>query len=209
MTTRVLIVDDHAVVRQGVRSLLSNHADLEVVSEAASAGEVLGSYRSLRPDVVLLDIRLEGGSGLEVLDDLLEFDPEARVLMLSSFDDEEYVMRSLRTGAYGYVLKGDSDAVLVTAIQAVAGGQRALSPQVTDQILEQLFGRSEPARPTFDDVEIRLLRLLSEGGSNIDIASELYVSETTVKRRLRQVFAKLGVGNRTEAAAEAARRNLI
>jgi DNA-binding NarL/FixJ family response regulator len=209
MTTRVLIVDDHAVVRQGVRSLLSNHADLEVVGEAASAAEAHASYRSLRPDVVLLDIRLVGGSGLEVLDDLLELDPDARVLMLSSFDDEEYVMRSLRTGAYGYLLKGDSDAVLVTAIQAVASGRRSLSPQVTDQILEQLFGRSEPARPTFDEVEVRILRLVSDGGSNVDIASELYVSETTVKRRLRQVFAKLGVSSRTEAAAEAARRGLI
>lgn len=209
MTTRVLIVDDHAVVRQGLRSLLSNHADLEVIGEAASRPDALRRFRDLHPDVTLLDIRLEGGSGLEVLDDLLEADPDARVLMLSSFDDEEYVTRSLRTGAYGYVLKGDSDAILVTAIQAVASGRHALSPQVTDQILEQLFGAGEPDEPSFDDVESRILELISDGASNTTIAGELYLSETTVKRRLRQIFAKLDVRGRTEAAAEAARRGLI
>jgi DNA-binding NarL/FixJ family response regulator len=204
----VLVVDDHPIVRQGVRSLLSNHAAFEVVGEAASVEEALAAYRLVRPDVSLVDIRLGAGSGLDLLDWLLEEDPRARVIMVSSFDDDEYVTRSLRAGALGYLLKVDSPAVLVTAIEEVAAGQRALSPRVTAQLVEQLT-RETRGGPDLDAVELRMLAMLSRGLSNGQIADELFMSDTTVKRRLRVLFGRLGVSRRAEAVGEAARRGLL
>jgi DNA-binding NarL/FixJ family response regulator len=206
---RVLIVDDHPVVRQGIKSLLSNYETFEVVGEAATGQTALDEFRTSRPDVVLLDIRLAHDSGLEVLDSILDDDPEARVLMLSSFDDDEYVDRSLRAGALGYVLKGDSDAQLVSAIEAVAGGHRALSPRVAEQLVELMLSPSQQQGPEFEEVDRAILRMLSDGASNGQIASKLFMSDSTVKRRIRSIFNRLGVTRRAEAAAEAARRGLV
>jgi DNA-binding NarL/FixJ family response regulator len=205
----ILIVDDHPVVRKGIKSLLSNYDGYQVVGEAANTREALEQFHETRPEVVLLDIRLANESGLEALDAILDADPQARVLMLSSFDDEEYVRRSLQAGARGYVLKGDSDAVLVTAIDAVAKGRRALSPQVTDQLVEQLYGTGKGAAPGFDEVDRAMMRLLAEGASNGRIAEELFMSDSTVKRRLRSIFTRLGVSRRAEAVAEAMSRGLL
>lgn len=207
--TRILMVDDHPIVRQGLRSLLSNYAEFEVVGEAASVEEGLELFRSTRPDVALVDIRLGAGSGLDLVDAMLESDPGARVVVVSSFDDDEYVTRSLRAGALGYVLKVDSPSVLVTAIETVAAGQRALSPRVTAQLVEQLMGEASSPEPDLDQVELRMLAMLSRGLSNGQIAEELYMSDTTVKRRLRVVFGKLGVSKRAEAVGAATRRGLI
>ena len=208
-TARILLVDDHPVVRKGLKSLLSNYAEFDVVGEAATAAEAVERFREVAPDVVLLDIRLAGSSGLEVLRKLLSIDPGAKVLMLSSFDDEEYVDASLRAGALGYVLKGDSDSVLVTAIETVAGGRRALSPDVTDQLVEQLYGQGRVLGPELDEIDRTMLRLLAEGASNVRIAEELFMSDSSVKRRLRAVFGRLGVSRRAEAVAEAIRRGLV
>jgi DNA-binding NarL/FixJ family response regulator len=206
---RVLIVDDHPVVRQGIKSLLSNYDTFEVVGEAATGASAIDQFRSSRPDVVLLDIRLAKDSGLEVLDSILDDDPEARVLMLSSFDDDEYVERSLRAGALGYVLKGDSDAQLVSAIEAVAEGHRALSPRVAEQLVELMLSPTQAHGPEFEEVDRAILRMLSDGASNGQIASKLFMSDSTVKRRIRSIFNRLGVTRRAEAAAEAARRGLV
>lgn len=206
---RVLIIDDHPVVRQGIKSLLSNYETFEVVGEAATGQAAIDEFRTSRPDVVLLDIRLAQDSGLEVLDLILDDDPDARVLMLSSFDDDEYVERSLRAGALGYVLKGDSDAQLVSAIEAVAGGRRALSPRVAEQLVELMLSPSQQQGPEFEDVDRAILRMLSDGASNGQIASKLFMSDSTVKRRIRSIFNRLGVTRRAEAAAEAARRGLV
>ena len=206
---RVLIIDDHPVVRQGIKSLLSNYETFEVVGEAATGQAAIDEFRMSRPDVVLLDIRLAQDSGLEVLDSILDDDPEARVLMLSSFDDDEYVERSLRAGALGYVLKGDSDAQLVSAIEAVAGGHRALSPGVAEQLVELMLSPSQQQGPEFEEVDRAILRMLSDGASNGQIASKLFMSDSTVKRRIRSIFNRLGVTRRAEAAAEAARRGLV
>ena len=206
---RVLIIDDHPVVRQGIKSLLSNYDTFEVVGEAATGETAIDQFRSSRPDVVLLDIRLAKDSGLEVLDSILDDDPEARVLMLSSFDDDEYVERSLRAGALGYVLKGDSDAQLVSAIEAVAEGHRALSPRVAEQLVELMLSPSQAHGPEFEEVDRAILRMLSDGASNGQIASKLFMSDSTVKRRIRSIFNRLGVTRRAEATAEAARRGLV
>jgi DNA-binding NarL/FixJ family response regulator len=205
----ILIVDDHPIVRQGLRSLLSNHPRFAVVGEAATVAQALLLFRTRRPDVSLVDIRLGGDSGLDLVDSLLEEDRQARVLVVSSFDDDEYVTRSLRAGALGYVLKADSPSVLVTAIETVAAGQRALSPAVTAHLVEQLMGEAESREPDLDQLELQMLRLVAQGFSNGRIADELFMSDTTVKRRLSVLFGKLGAGRRAEAVAAAARRGLL
>jgi DNA-binding NarL/FixJ family response regulator len=207
--TTILLVDDHPIVRQGLRSLLSNYPAFQVVAEVATIAEALAAYQRHHPDVCLVDIRLGAESGLDLLDALLEADPRARVLVVSSFDDDEYVMRSLRAGALGFVLKADSPSVLVTAIESVSAGQRSLSPRVTGYLVEQLMGEAETRQPGLDAVEVQMLRMLARGLSNGRIAEELFMSDTTVKRRLRVIFGKLGVSRRTEAVAAGARRGLL
>lgn len=212
---RVLVVDDHPVVRKGIRSLLSNYADLSVVGEAADGDEALAMFREHAPHVTLLDIRMPGMSGLEVLRSLRALQPKARVLMLTSFEDEEYVFKALRAGAQGYILKSASDELLVNAIRSVHAGEQVLSPRVTGHVVqrllsEPLLGSSEgAAAPEFDEEERRILQMLVDGASNAEIAGALFVSHTTVKRKLRSIFEQLKVSSRTEAAAEAVRRGIV
>jgi len=207
--TSVLVVDDHPIVRQGLRGLLSNYPHFEIVGEAASVEEALVVHRRTRPDVSLVDIRLGAESGLDLLDALLEESPACKVIMVSSFDDDEYVTRSLRAGALGYLLKADSPSVLVSVIEQVAAGQRALSPRVTSNLLDHLVLGQPSSGPELEGVEQQMLLLLSRGRSNQQIADELFMSDTTVKRRLRTLFAKLGVSRRAEAVGAAARLGLL
>lgn len=209
---RILVVDDHQIVRQGIRSLLSNYPEFDIVGEAADGTAALKQVKRLAPDVTLLDIRLPGESGLEVLRQIRQVQPEARVLMLTSFDDEEYVLNALRAGAQGFVLKSVSDDMLVQAIRSVCRGERALSPQITEQVVRWVT--AIPAAPpsekaVFDQDEQQILRLLVEGASNTAIAGQLYLSQTTLKRKLRKIFAKMNVQTRAQAAAEAVKQGLI
>ena len=209
---RILVVDDHPIVRQGIRSLLSNYPEFEIVGEADNGAKALECVSRLAPNVTLLDIRMPGESGLEILQQIQRVQPSAKVLMLTSFDDDEYVMSALRAGAQGYVLKGVSDEMLVSAIRKAHRGERALSPQITEQVVQlALSERSKPYRAELevDKDEQEILHLLVEGASNSDIAGELYMSNTTVKRKLRKIFEKMNVQTRTQAAAEAVRRGLV
>ncbi len=209
-TIRVMVVDDHPIVRQGVRSLLSNYADFEIVGEAASGSTALRQAGDLAPHVILLDIRMPGVTGIDLVKQLRQIAPEAKVLMLTSFDDSEYVTGALRAGAHGYVLKSVSDETLVSAIRAVYFGERVLSPQVMDQVIQHFTGETpEPAVIGLTGDERRILRLLAEGASNAKIAADLYMGETTIKRKLQDIFEKMGVHSRAQAAAEAVRRGLI
>lgn len=208
MSHSVLIVDDHPIVRQGLRSLLASYESFEIVGEAGNVLEAMDRYRASRPDVTLVDIRLGNESGLDLLDVLLGEDPSAKVVIVSSFGDDEYIDRSLKAGARGYVLKADSPSVLVAAIETVANGGQALGPEVAAHVVGRLAGTGKnPDVLSADEVEI--LRLVATGDSNGVIARRLFMSDTSVKRRLRTVFDKLGVDNRTEAVAEAGRRGLI
>jgi DNA-binding NarL/FixJ family response regulator len=202
-------VDDHPIVRQGVRSLLSNYADFEVVGEADSGSSALERVKGLAPDVILLDIRMPGETGIEVVRRLRQAAPEAKVLMLSSFDDDDYVTGALRAGAHGYVLKNVSDEMLARAIRAVYHGERVLGPQVMDRMIDYYVDEAHEAAVGLTEEDRRILRLLSDGASNAEIAASLYLSETTVKRKLQDIFDKLGVHSRAQAAAEAVRRRLI
>jgi DNA-binding NarL/FixJ family response regulator len=208
---RILIVDDHPIVRQGLRSLLSNYPDMALAGEADSAPAAVELARQVAPDVILLDIRMPGMSGVEAARILSRQHPTAKILMLTSFDDEEYVKGALQAGAIGYVLKSASDETLAQAVRAVYRGERVLSPRVIDRVVEQFtdYSRERAIREAgLTEDEYRILGLLVAGASNPKIAVELHLSETTVKRKLQDVFEKLNVTTRAQAAAEAVRRGL-
>jgi DNA-binding NarL/FixJ family response regulator len=162
--------------------------------------------------VILLDIRMPGNTGLEAARALVRQTPQARILILSSFDDDEYVSQALQAGVHGYILKSASDETLAGAVRAAYRGERVLSPTVMSRVVEQFadLSRERAWRALgLTDDETRVLRLLAAGASNPKIAAELYLSETTVKRKLQDIFEKLGVTTRAQAAAEAARRGLV
>ena len=207
---RVMVIDDHPIVREGVRSLLSNYADFKVVGEAESGRSALECVGEMAPDVILLDIRMPGESGVEVLKQLRQVAPAARVLMLTSFNDDEYITGALRADAHGYILKNASDETLTSAIRAVYHGERVLSPQVMERVMQHI-GEEPNAENgnAIEEDERRILRLLAEGASNAKIAAELYLSEATIKRKLQEIFEKMAVHSRAQAAAEAVRRGLI
>lgn len=208
----ILVVDDHSIVRQGIRSLLSNYPEFEVIGEAENGRDALSQIEQQQPDVTLLDIRLPGESGVEVLKRIRQTQPKAKVLMLTSFNDDEYVMGALRAGALSYVLKSSSDEMLVNAIRATYQGEHFLSPKIAGSVVRRSIAspaKFMPDTPTMDGEERRVLKLLVDGASNTDIAAKLYISNATVKRKLRKIFGKLNVNTRAQAAAEAIRRNLI
>lgn len=208
----ILVIDDHSIVRQGIRSLLSNYPEFEVIGEAEDGQAALRHIRQQAPDVTLLDIRLPGQSGIDLLKKIRQTQPEAKVLMLTSFNDEEYVMGALQAGALGYVLKSSSDEMLVNAIRATHQGEHFLSPKIAGAVVQRsIAGPTQfmPDTPPMDNEERKILKLLVAGASNTDIADELYVSRATVKRKLRKIFDKFNVTTRAQAAAEAIRRNLV
>ena len=208
----ILVVDDHSIVRQGIRSLLSNYPEFEVIGEAENGHVALSQIERQVPDVTLLDIRLPGESGIDVLKQIRQTRPEAKVLMLTSFNDDEYVMGALRAGALGYVLKSSSDEMLVNAIRATHQGEHFLSPKIAGAVVQRSIAgpaKFMPDTPPMDSEERKILKLLVAGFSNTDIADDLYVSKATAKRKLRKIFDKLNVNTRAEAAAEAIRRDLV
>lgn len=209
---RVLVVDDHQVVREGVISMLQAASEIKVVGQAANAPEALRKARDLKPDVVLLDIRLPGTSGWEVCRTMCSLLPDSRVIMLTSFQDEDYLFKALRAGARGYLLKTASHEEIVEAVRSVARGKRLLSAPLVDKLVSQfseLSREMERLETGMDQEEIEILRLLSQGATNAEIAEKTHWSEVSVKRKLQSIFDKLGVEDRTSAAVEALRRGLL
>jgi DNA-binding NarL/FixJ family response regulator len=210
--TRVLIVDDHPMVRQGLRSLLSQYPDIRVVGEAEGPPGALELITKLRPDVVLLDIRLAGVSGLDLAHRLRQAVPESRIIILTSYDDEGYLLQAAQAGAHGFLLKSASAEILAEAIRAVHAGERRLSPSLLDKVLHQFESLAvqkmhQESGLSYD--EIKILRLIADGATNREIAERLHFSEITVKRRVQDIFAKLDVDSRLQAAVEAVRRGLV
>ena len=209
---RVLIVDDHPVVRQGLQSLLSNYSDIQVAGEADTGLRALEVAALLQPDVVLLDIRLPGANGTDVTRQLRRQNPKARIIILTAYEDDEYLIEALQAGAHGYLLKSASHETLAEAIRNAHAGRRVLSPSLVDGVLrqfEELAKESLVSQSGLSESELEILPLLAEGATNKEMAERLYWSEATVKRKMKDILAKLEVSNRAQAVAEAMKRGLI
>jgi DNA-binding NarL/FixJ family response regulator len=217
MSLGVLIVDDQALVRAGFRMILEAEQDIEVVGEAADGREAVEKARRLRPDVVLMDVRMPDVDGIEATRRLLgDFGSDAKVVMLTTFDMDEYVYDALRAGASGFLLKDVPPEQLVAGIQAVASGDALLAPSVTRRVIEE-FVRRPPASvrtlpPRLGELtarELEVLKLIARGLSNAEIATELFVGETTVKTHVAHVLMKLDLRDRVQAVVLAYESGLI
>ncbi|MFD7921274.1 response regulator [Streptomyces sp. NPDC059740] len=213
---RVMVLDDHEVVRTGVRDLLEAEQDVAVVGEAASAAQALARGPALRPDVAILDVRLPDGDGVTVCRELRSRLPQLACLMLTSFDDDEALLDSIMAGAAGFVLKQIHGADLVSAVRTVAAGQSLLDPATTSRLMNSLRGegRQDPAGPDEEAVvaltprEREILGFIGKGLTNREIGKELYLSEKTVKNHISRLLAKLGVERRIQAAVVGAHAHL-
>jgi DNA-binding NarL/FixJ family response regulator len=203
--TRVFLLDDHEVVRRGVRELLEAEDDLEVVGEAGTAAEALARIPSTRPDVAVLDVRLPDGDGVEVCRDIRSEHPEVACVMLTSFADDDAVYAAIMAGAAGYLLKQVRGTDLVDGIRRVGRGESLLDPAVTTRVLERIRHRPEDELSGLTEQERKILALIAEGLTNRQIGERLYLAEKTVKNYVSNLLAKMGMSRRTEAAAYAAR----
>ena len=210
-TIRILIVDDHTLFRQGIRKVLDAEGDIEVMGEASDGSQAIALAAELAPDVVLMDIAMPGMDGLEATRRILEGAPNTRVLVLTALDEEAYVMGALRAGARGYLLKDTDWRELAGAIRTVHRGGALLSPAVTEHVLNAFRRASPPAAPPaaaagLTEGERDVLLLVARGFENEQIAERLSLSPKTVGNRLTEIYRKLGVANRTQAALYALRR---
>jgi DNA-binding NarL/FixJ family response regulator len=213
---RVLIADDQTLVRDGFRMILDAQEDIEVVGEAADGLEAVARSRELRPHVVLMDVRMPGCDGLEATRELLRDSPETHVLILTTFDLNEYVYEAMRAGASGFLLKDIPRSQLIEGVRTVASGDALLAPAITRRLIEQFVRRPpasvRPSPPELEGLTARereVLQLLAQGRSNAEIASALYVSEATVKTHVAHALTKLGLRDRVQAVVFAYESALI
>ena len=213
MTIRVIVADDQSMVRAGFRMLLGGEEDIEVVAEASNGLEAVDKAARFDPDVILMDIRMPELDGLEATRRILAADDTARVLILTTFDLDEYVYEALAAGASGFVLKDDPPEQLLAAIRTVAAGDALLSPTVTKRVIAQFSRLPRPSPPqAFDELTARereIFRLLANGSSNAEIAKELYIGETTVKTHVTHIFQKLDLRDRVQAVVLAYRSGIL
>jgi two-component system, NarL family, response regulator DevR len=209
---RILLVDDHEVVRLGLKALLDHHAQFEVVGEASNAKEALEQVGHLHPDIVLMDIRLPGTSGIEACEEVIKNYPETRVVMLTSYAEDEMLFSAIRAGASGYILKQIGGEDLMRALEAVGRGEALLDPAVTQRVFQEVRRavKEEEASAfvNLSQQERHVLMLVSEGKTNREIAKALFLGEGTVRNYVSSILSKLGVSNRAEAAAYAVEHNL-
>ena len=199
---RVYLLDDHEVVRRGLRELLESDGDIEVVGESGLAQEATSRIPALRPDVAVLDGRLPDGSGVDVCRDVRSVDPTIKALILTSYDDDEALFAAIMAGASGYILKQITGTDLVDAVRRVAAGQSLIDPSLTAKVLERLREgpRASSELASLTDQERRILELIAKGLTNRQIGDELFLAEKTVKNYVSSILAKLGLARRTQAA---------
>ncbi len=209
---RILIVDDHEVVRIGLKSLLDRYDHFDIVGEAGSAKEAIEKVSKIHPDVVLMDIRLPGVSGIEACEEITNNYPDTKVIMLTSYAEDEMLFSAIRAGASGYVLKQISAEDLVHAIESVGRGEALLDPAVTQRVFQEVRRavkeEEASAFANLSQQERHVLLLVSEGRTNREIAKTLYLGEGTVRNYVSSILSKLGVSNRAEAAAYAVEHSL-
>jgi DNA-binding NarL/FixJ family response regulator len=200
---RLLCVDDHPLMREGIAAVIRNEADMSLVAEAINGREAIERFREVRPDITLMDLRLPDMSGIEALRTIRKEFRDARIIMLTTFDGDADIRRSLEAGAHGYLLKNMPRPELLETIRKVNGGKRHVQPEVAAQ-LARFVGQEDVSRR-----EVEVLERIAEGNRNCDIASMLFISEETVKGHVKHIMEKLGASDRTEAVAIALRRGII
>ena len=208
--TRVMLVDDHEVVRSGLRAMLEAVDDLEIVAEAGTAGEAVLRARSYHPDVIVMDVRLPDRSGVEACRDIRAENPDISILMLTSFSDDQALFDSIMAGAAGYVLKQIRGSDLVDGIRRVAAGESLLDPAVTARVLDRVRnpqGHQDPRLARLTPTEARILDMIAEGLTNREIGERVHLAEKTVKNYVSTILSKLQVSRRAEAAAYVADRH--
>ena len=209
---RIVLVDDHEVVRLGLKSLLERHPQFDVVGEAGSAREALEQVESLKPDVVVMDIRLPGTSGIDACEQIVNQFPNTKVLMLTSYAEDEMLFSAIRAGASGYVLKQIGSEDLIKAIESVGRGEALLDPAVTQRVFQEVRRAVKEEEASafahLSQQEKHVLLLVSEGKTNREIAKNLFLGEGTVRNYVSSILSKLSVNNRAEAAAYAVQHSL-
>jgi two-component system, NarL family, response regulator DevR len=209
---RIIIVDDHEVVRLGLKSILDQYPQYEVVSEAKNANEAIAQVTTFQPDIVLMDIRLPGKSGIDACEEIKQKYPDVKVIMLTSYAEDEMLFSAIKAGASGYVLKQIDSAGLAKSIEAVARGEASLDPAVTQRVFQEVRRAvKDEEAASFSELsqqEKMVLKLVSEGKTNREIAQSLYLGEGTVRNYVSSILSKLSVSNRAEAAAYAVEHNL-
>ena len=208
----VLIIDDHPLVREGVRNFLQRQRDITVVGEAGSGQEGLRLASDLAPDVVLMDLVMPEMDGVETTRRLKQISPSTQVIVLTSFDDDEHILPAIRAGALSYILKDVSTAALAEAVRKAARGEVTMTPQVAARVMEELRQGGQPSSQAGADLserEVEVLRLIAEGRSNTEIAERLVISEHTVKRHVSNILSKLHLADSTQAAVYAWREGMV
>lgn len=209
---RILLVDDHEVVRLGLKSLLDRQTKFQVVAEATTGSEAVKKVEQYNPDIVVMDIRIPGGSGITACEEITQKHPDTKVIMLTTYAEDEMLFSSIRAGASGYMLKQVESSELIKAIEAIGRGEAQLDPSVTQRVFQEVrkAAREEEALAFSDltDQEKQVLIHVSEGKTNREIAKVLYLGEGTVRNYVSSILSKLDVNNRAEAAAYAVRHDL-
>lgn len=211
-TITVLIVDDHQLVREGVRTFLQRQSDITVVGDAASGQEGLKLAAELVPDVVLMDLVMPEMDGVETTRRLKQISPSSQVIVLTSFDDDQHILPAIRAGALSYLLKDVSTAMLADAVRKAARGEVVMTPQVAKRVMQELRQGGRTPTPLDSDLserEVEVLRLIAEGRSNTEISERLVISEHTVKRHVSNILSKLHLADRTQAAVYAWREGMV
>ncbi len=210
----VLLVDDHSMVRQGIRQLLELETDIKVIGEASDGEQAIELIQKLSPDVILMDINMPKMNGLKALTEIKQRNVNVKIIMLTIHQDREYLIKTIQLGAEGYVLKDADSKILVEAIRSVNLGEKYIQSNMTSELIEEfnrvaMQKKSKKSEPVLTQREIEVLRLIAEGKLNKEIALSLYISEKTVKNHVSNIFKKLNVQDRTQAAIYALKNNLL
>jgi DNA-binding NarL/FixJ family response regulator len=209
--TRLLITDDHAVVREGLSAMLSREKDFQVVGEAVNGREAIEKARVLKPDMVLMDLRMPEVDGIEAMRQIKAENPAMKFIILTTYDNDEYIFKGIEAGARAYLLKDAPREELFKAIRAVNRGESLIEPAIAGKVLDRFaeLSRQAQSSETLSAQEIKVLTLMAKGAGNKLIASTLNIGESTVKTHIQNIFHKLGVNGRTEAVTEALKKNII
>lgn len=202
-TIRVLIADDHSIVRQGLATIINRDPEMTVIAQAEDGRQAIDLFREYQPDVTLMDLRMPTVGGVEAISTICAEFKSARIVVLTTYDGDEDIYRGLQTGAQGYLLKDAKPNELLSAIRIVHGGQKYVSPEVGAKLVQRI------SNPELSERELSVLRLMAQGMSNLDIANTLTIGESTVKSHVNRILSKLGVNDRTQAVITAVKRGIV